>query len=93
MKNWLRDPHDKDLVTTIQMARGWEASTIVLILNNDEPNNFENKIMRAVTKGRRVKKEFTILSSKLKMKICFEISFWIKSREFFKEFFNLSLFS
>ena len=71
MKNWLRDPHDKDLVTKIQMARGWEASTIVLILNNDEPNNFENKIMRAVTKGRRVKKGFTILSSKLKMEYMF----------------------
>ena len=72
MKKWLRDPQDKDLVTTMSTARGWEASTVVLITNEDHTTvDLGNHIMRAVTKGRRVKKGFTILSSKLKMEYMF----------------------
>ena len=70
MQNWLRDPKDKDLVTTMQMARGWEASTSVLIANHFHAD-LGNLMMRAVTKGRKVKKEFTVLNLKLKMENLF----------------------
>ena len=54
MKQWLKDPKDKDLVTTLDMARGWEASTVVAILHiqDDELDQIGNPVMRAVSKAR-----------------------------------------
>ena len=95
MKKWLTDPQDKDLITTMSLARGWEANTIVAI--TDQSTSFiGNVIMRAVTKGRRVKKGFfNFYSQKWKIRFKrFEMSFWIKAGYFASIFiFNPSLFS
>ena len=49
MKNWMLEPEDRDLVTNMDMVRGWEAGTVVVIYSAAH-GNIDNECMRAVSK-------------------------------------------